>query len=57
MRRWSNESSEPKMERFRRSGQRISLLESPGSNFTIGTLDKIAKALDSEVEVDLVAAG
>jgi DNA-binding Xre family transcriptional regulator len=45
------------MERFRRSGQQISLLESQGNNITIGTLDKIATALDSEVEVDLVAAG
>jgi DNA-binding Xre family transcriptional regulator len=57
MRRWSNESSEPKMERFRCSGQQISLLESQGNNITIGTFDKIATALDSEVEVDLVAAG
>lgn len=37
--------------------QQISLIESQGGNITLGTLEKIAKALGTDVEVDLVAAG
>lgn len=37
------------------SRQQISLLETEGSNLTIGTLKKVARALGSEVSVDFVS--
>ncbi len=36
--------------------QQISLIEAKGGNLTLSTLERIAKALNSEVDVDLVAA-